>query len=61
MTKLWLFVSSNYGAATTEVMFIGFKGEFTKYRREPVETVYESRPLGTSSHVRDLKAPRMGM
>lgn len=42
-------------------MYLGFKGEFTKYRREAVQAVYEARPLKAAKDVRDTKAPRMGM
>lgn len=61
VSKLWLFISHNFGADTTKIMYLGFKGEFTKYRREAVQAVYEARPLKAAKDVRDTKAPRMGM
>ncbi len=61
VSKLWLFVPSNFGGDITKIMYIGFKGEFTKYRREAVQAVYESRPLKAAKDVRNTKAPRMGM
>ncbi|KAI0557308.1 PITH domain containing protein [Gracilaria domingensis] len=61
VSKLWLFVSSNFGADFTEIRYIGLKGEYTKYRREAVNTVYESRPVKASEDVKNINAPRMGM
>mmetsp|Transcript_5061 Transcript_5061/g.10265 ORF Transcript_5061/g.10265 Transcript_5061/m.10265 type:complete len:108 (-) Transcript_5061:2631-2954(-) len=45
ITTLWLFITANYGASKTEIQYLGFKGEHTGYRREPISTVYEIRPL----------------
>ncbi|CAN8066305.1 unnamed protein product [Agarophyton chilense] len=61
VTKLWLFVSDNFGADFTEIRYIGLKGEYTKYKREAVNTVYESRPLKASEDVKSMNTPRMGM
>lgn len=39
--SLTLFVMDNYGAGATNIFYLGFKGEFTKLAREPVEVLYE--------------------
>ena len=36
-----LFFEDNYGADATEIFYLGFKGDFTKLTREPVEVLYE--------------------
>lgn len=60
MNKLWLFVSHNFGAESTSVMYIGFKGEYTKHRREAVETLYESRPVKAPADLKQEKQlPKM--
>lgn len=61
VSKLWLFVTSNFGAEFTHIRYIGLKGEFTKYRREAVHTVYESRPLAAAKDVTTDVGQRMGM
>ncbi|PXF47586.1 PITH domain-containing protein 1 [Gracilariopsis chorda] len=62
VSKLWLFVDTNFGADLTEIMYIGLKGEYTKYKREAVNTVYESRPLKASEDVKNTSnMPSMGM
>ena len=38
---LTLFFEDNYGADATEIFYLGFKGDFTKLNREPVEVLYE--------------------
>ena len=38
---LTLFFEDGYGADTTEIYYVGFKGEFTRLNREPVEFLYE--------------------
>lgn len=40
-----LYIPSNFGAEQTEVLFIGFKGDFSERRRQAVEAVYESKPM----------------
>jgi len=37
----------------TKVYYIGFKGEFTTYKRQVVEAVYESRPIPKDHKVGD--------
>lgn len=61
VSKLWLFVKSNFGGEVTKVMYVGLKGEFTKYKREAVHTVYESRPLKAAKDVTENRMTRMGM
>ncbi|KAF8951144.1 PITH domain-containing protein 1 [Entomortierella lignicola] len=39
--SLTLFFSENYGGDTTRINFIGLKGEFTEFKRDPIITVYE--------------------
>ena len=38
---LTLFVEDNYGNDVTEIFYLGFKGDFTKLNREPIEVLYE--------------------
>lgn len=61
VSKLWLYVKENFGAEYTEIRYIGLKGEFTKYKREAVHTVYESRPMKASKDVKNTNMPSMGM
>ncbi|CDF35918.1 unnamed protein product [Chondrus crispus] len=61
VSKLWLFVSENFGAEVTRIMYIGLRGEFTKYKREAVHTVYESRPLKAAKDVMANHMQGMGM
>lgn len=61
VSKLWLFVQDNFGGDVTKIMYIGLKGEFTKYRREAVHTVYESRPLKAPKDVTSNHMQGMGM
>jgi len=39
--SLTLFFEDNYGNDITEIYYLGFKGDFTKLTREPVEFLYE--------------------
>ena len=39
--SLTLFFEDNYGADATEIFYLGFKGDFTKLNREPIEVLYE--------------------
>ena len=41
VSSVTIFVSDNYGADTTRINFIGFKGEFGKGKRRAVEAIYE--------------------
>lgn len=43
--SLDLHIPSSFGADTTQVLFIGLKGEYTQVRRKAVEAVYEARPV----------------
>ena len=38
---LSLFFEDNFGADSTEVYYLAFKGEFMRLNREPVEVLYE--------------------
>ena len=44
VSSLTIFVQDNYGADTTRINFIGFKGEFGKGKRRAVHTIYEVSP-----------------
>ena len=44
VSSLTIFVQDNYGAETTRINFIGFKGEFGKGKRRAVHTIYEVAP-----------------
>ena len=61
VSTLWLFIDRNFGAEHTEIMYLGLKGESTKYKREAVHTVYESRPMKAAEDVKSTYAGRMGM
>ncbi|MCJ1243408.1 hypothetical protein MMC30_000605 [Trapelia coarctata] len=39
--SLTLFFEDNYGADASEIFYLGFKGDFTRLNREPVEVLYE--------------------
>lgn len=39
--SLTLFFESNYGDEITDVYYLGFKGDFTRLTRDPVEVLYE--------------------
>jgi len=39
--SLTLFFEDSYGADSTEIFYLGFKGDFMKLNREPVEVLYE--------------------
>jgi hypothetical protein len=41
VSSVTIFVSANYGADTTRINYIGFKGEFGKGKRRAVEAIYE--------------------
>jgi len=44
VTDLTIYISDNYGANTTKIYYIGFKGDFTPVKRQAVTAVYESKP-----------------
>ncbi|KAL7008147.1 hypothetical protein EMMF5_002329 [Cystobasidiomycetes sp. EMM_F5] len=56
VTNLTLFFSENAGGETTQVYFIGFKGEFSKRVDRPGQIIYEATP-NPADHV---KFPGMG-
>jgi PITH domain len=60
VSTLTLFFNRNFGAETTVIQYIGLKGEYTEYKREAVESVYESRPLAAPKKVSE-ESSRMGM
>ncbi|KAF9578584.1 hypothetical protein BGW38_005548 [Lunasporangiospora selenospora] len=39
--SLTLYFSENYGGDTTRISFIGLKGEYSEFKRDPIITVYE--------------------
>ena len=45
VSSVTLYFTSNFGGETTKIYYIGFKGEFTSYKRAVVEAVYEARPV----------------
>lgn len=61
VSTLWLFISHNFGGDITEIRYLGFKGVYTKYKREAVHTVYESRPMKAAEDVKNSRMGRMGM
>jgi len=42
-----LYFPENFGADSTVVRFIAFKGEFSERKRQAVDAVYEARPVST--------------
>ncbi|KAH0478452.1 MAG: hypothetical protein KVP17_000527 [Porospora cf. gigantea B] len=58
---LHLHIPTNFGAPTTQVYYIGLKGERTGYRRAPVNTVYESRANLNDHKVKDDITPGFGI
>lgn len=60
VSTLTLFFNRNYGADVSVIQFIGLKGEYTEYKREAVDAVYESRPLAAPRKMSEDSA-RMGM
>ena len=65
--SLTLFFKEAHGADATEIFYLGFKGEFTRLNREPVEVLYE-KAANPKDHtpivgVNDMAAqePRSGM
>ncbi|GAA6063140.1 hypothetical protein JCM10212_001188 [Sporobolomyces blumeae] len=43
VTSLTLFFPSNHGEDTTRISFVGFRGEYTPLKRDPIITVYEAQ------------------
>ncbi|TPX49084.1 hypothetical protein SeMB42_g01734 [Synchytrium endobioticum] len=46
-----LYISSNYGDDITRISYIGFKGEWTEFKKDPIITIYEAAPNPTD-HVK---------
>ncbi|KAJ3349688.1 hypothetical protein HDU91_006361 [Kappamyces sp. JEL0680] len=46
-----LYISANFGGDTTEIAYIGFKGEYTAVNRDPVITNYEVSVAGLMSQL----------
>lgn len=61
VSTLWLFFPRNFGGETSLIQYIGLKGEYTLYKREAVEAVYESRPLAAPKKIGENSVGRMGM
>lgn len=63
--SLSLFFEDNYGGDVTRVYYLGFKGEFMRLNREPVEVLYEKtanpRDHKLVQGVENVGAQRHGM
>ncbi|KAJ3478527.1 hypothetical protein NLI96_g9689 [Meripilus lineatus] len=44
VTSITLFVPASQGADTSRIYYVGFLGQWTERKNEPVITVYESKP-----------------
>lgn len=55
--SLTLFFEENWGAETTKISYLGFKGEFMALNKEPVSVLYESA-ANPADHKR---VPAVGM
>ena len=53
VSSLTLYFPDNFGAELTTIYYIGFKGEFTSYKRAVVEAVYEARAIPKDHKVGD--------
>jgi len=53
ISSLVLFFNNRDGTDQTEITYIGFKGEFTKNKREIVEFVYEARANPVDHQTKD--------
>eukprot|EP00299_Pterocystis_sp_00344_P014053 c694_g1_i2.p1 GENE.c694_g1_i2~~c694_g1_i2.p1 ORF type:complete len:156 (+),score=38.57 c694_g1_i2:264-731(+) len=49
VNELVIFFDTNFGADTTEVIYIGLKGLATQHKREVVTATYELKPLPAST------------
>ena len=58
VSSLTIFVQDNYGADTTRINFIGFKGEYGKGKRRAVHAIYEVTPDAMDAKV-DAEAHQM--
>eukprot|EP00004_Rigifila_ramosa_P018126 TRINITY_DN4478_c0_g1_i1.p1 TRINITY_DN4478_c0_g1~~TRINITY_DN4478_c0_g1_i1.p1 ORF type:complete len:149 (+),score=38.82 TRINITY_DN4478_c0_g1_i1:270-716(+) len=54
VSTLVLFFPSNFGADTTQIFFIGLKGEHTQLRRDAVVANYELRPQAKDHRLRGV-------
>ncbi|CAK0741077.1 hypothetical protein CVIRNUC_001298 [Coccomyxa viridis] len=52
-----LHIPTSFGADSTKIHFIGFKGEFTEGKREAVIAVYEAKPLISDHKVANGMGP----
>jgi len=53
VSSLTMYFPNNFGEELTTIYYIGFKGEFTSYKRQAVEAVYEARPVPKDHKVGD--------
>lgn len=44
LSSITFFFPSNFGADSTEIFYIGMKGDFLHAKREPIITSYELKP-----------------
>ncbi|KAI9144393.1 galactose-binding domain-like protein [Paraphysoderma sedebokerense] len=42
--NLWVFVENNYGEDVTKISYLGFRGEWSEFNRDPIITIYEAAP-----------------
>jgi hypothetical protein len=67
--SITLFVEDNFGEDVTEIFYLGFKGDFTRLNREPVEVLYEKAAnpkdhapiVGTETGLAGAGGSRRGM
>ena len=57
--SLSLFFEDNYGDDVTRVYYLGFKGEFMRLNREPVEFLYE-KAANPADHTPIVGVSNMG-
>ena len=62
---LTLFFKESFGAESTEIFYIGFKGVFMALNRDPIEVLYE-RAANPKDHtpivgLNDMAGSRTGM
>ncbi|GAA5861044.1 hypothetical protein JCM8547_008017 [Rhodosporidiobolus lusitaniae] len=62
--SLTLFFPSNHGENTTRISFLGFKGEYSAFTRDPIITVYEAQ-ANPADHAKipgidDMAGSRLG-
>ncbi|KAF0981147.1 hypothetical protein FDP41_012935 [Naegleria fowleri] len=64
--SLTLFFPSNFSGENTRITYIGFKGEYSDYKRRAVQAIYEAAPQVTDHKVDALEdqwanAKKLGM